>query len=167
MECNGSDSIIFTFTPPREVFDSIFRFVLARWPAALVADWDGPPEPEPLAGFSLDRVTDKWTQLQFFRDAAMFRHMEVAPYQPMPDGDGPFAVLARVRRDVEFAISETDERRAADHTPDGGQPPSPYAAWLCARSVVEVSTVTPDRPDASPFAAWVLNEVKRACAHSG
>ena len=94
----------------------------------------------------------------------MARHMDEAAYVPMADGDGPFAVITRVRRDVEFEVSELDELRSADHDPAGVRPPDPYQAWLCTPEVVEVTAVTPDDPDSQPFSSWVLAEIKRACS---
>ena len=93
----------------------------------------------------------------------MVRHMEDAAYVPMTDGDGPFAITTRYRRDVEFAISELDEKHAANHTQKGIRPPAPYSAWLCTPTLLEVTVVTPGAPDELPFASWVLKEVKRAC----
>jgi len=167
VELNGYDSVLFTITPPAMVLAAVIASVRSCWPAALVVDWDGPADGEPLAAFSLDRLAEKWTQLQFYRDVAMLRHMEAIPYEPMADGDGPFAVLTRVRRDVEFAISGLKELHAADHTPDGSQPPDPYPARLYAPKLTEVSAVTPGDPDSLPFASWVLTEVKRACRGAG
>jgi hypothetical protein len=89
--------------------------------------------------------------------------MDEAAYAPMADGDGPFAVITRARRDVEFEASGLDELRAADHTPGGVRPPDPYLAWLCTPELVEVTVVTPDDPDSQGFSSWVLAEVKRAC----
>src|SRR6185437_4076898 len=93
----------------------------------------------------------------------MARHMDEAAYAPMPDGDGPFAVIARVRRDVEFEAAGLAELRAADHQPGGVRPPEPYRAWLCTPLVYEITAVTPGDPAGHPFSAWALNTVKRAC----
>jgi hypothetical protein len=100
----------------------------------------------------------------FYRDGAMARHMEDHAYAPMADGDGPFAVITRERRDVVFELAGLSELSAADHTPGGPRPPDPYRAWLCSPLVVEVTAVTPADPAAHPFSVWVLDEVKRACS---
>lgn len=36
MEITGWDTVIFTTTPPRAVFERVVASVLSRWPAALV-----------------------------------------------------------------------------------------------------------------------------------
>ena len=164
MEITGCDSVVFTFTRPREVFARVFGSVLARWPAALIDWFDEPPSgPEPLAGVPAGRLPTEAGHLLFYRDAAMARHMNEAAYVPMADGDGPFAVIARIRRDVEFEVSGLNELRAANHTPGGVRPPGPYQAWLCTPEVIEVTAVTPDDPASQAFSSWVLAEVKRAC----
>jgi hypothetical protein len=163
MDITGCDLVVFTFTPPRDVYARVFASVLGRWPGALMDDTDGPPRGKPVAGLPREQFPDGEAFVIFYRDAAMVRHMEEAAYIPMPDGDGPFAVITRFRRDVEFAISGLDEKHAADHTPGGVRPPDPYPAWLCSPTLIEVTAVTPGDPDVLPFAAWVLNEVKRAC----
>jgi hypothetical protein len=163
MDITGCDLVVFTFTPPREVFAHFVASVLTRWPDALMDDTDGPPSPKPVAGFPREQLPDGHAFVVFYRDTAMVRHMEEAAYAPMSDGDGPFAVATRFRRDAEFEISGLDEKHAADHTPGGVRPPRPYPAWLCSPTVVEVTAVTPGDPDSLPFASWVLNEVRRAC----
>ena len=163
MEITGCDLVVFTFTPPREIYARVCASVLARWSGALMDDTDGPPRGKPVAGMPRERLPEGEAFVIFYRDAAMLRHMEEAAYAPMPDGDGPFAVITRLRHDVEFAISGLDEKHAADHTPSGVRPPEPYQAWLCSPTLIEVTAVTPGRPDALLFASWVLNEVKRAC----
>jgi hypothetical protein len=163
MDITGCDLVVFTFTPPREVFARVLGSVLARWPGALMDDTDGPPSGKPVAGFPREQLPDGEAHVIFYRDDAMLRHMEAAAYVPMLDGDGPFAVLTRIRRDVEFAVSGLDEKHAANHTPRGVRPPDPYPAWLCSPTVIEVTAVTPGDPASLPFASWVLNEVKRAC----
>lgn len=163
MDITGCDLVIFTFTPPRDVFARVLASVLTRWPGALMEDTDGPSGGKPVAGFPRDQLPDGKAFVIFYRDAALVRHMEDAAYVPMPDGDGPFAVATRFRRDVEFAISELDEKHAANHRPGGVRPPDPYPAWLCSATLIEVTAVTPGDPDVLPFASWVLNEVKRAC----
>jgi len=165
VEITGWDSIVFTFTPPREVFARVLAAVLARWPAALVDDLDVPQSgPVPATGYTTEQLPAGAGHLLFYRDAAMARHMDDVPYAPMADGDGPFAVLTRDRRDVVFAVGRLDEAWAANHTPGGPLPPDPYAAWLCSPLVWEVTAVTPDDPASQPFSSWVLAEVKRACS---
>jgi hypothetical protein len=165
MEITGWDLVVFTFTPPREVFAHIKASVLARWPAALVDEFDEPSSgPEPLSGVTPERLPAGSGHLLFYRDAAMARHMDEAAYVPMADGDGPFAVITRVRRGVEFEVSALKELRAADHDPGGVQPPRPYQAWLCTPEIIEVTAVTPSDPATHPFSSWVLGEVKRACS---
>jgi hypothetical protein len=163
MDITGCDLVVFTFSPPRDVFAGVVASVLCRWPGALMDDTDGPPHGEPVAGFPREQLPDGEAFVIFYRDAAMVRHMEKAAYVPMPDGDGPFAVITRFRRDVEFAISGLDEKHAANHTPGGVQPPDPYPAWLCTPTLIEVTAVTPGDPDDVPFASWVLDMVKHAC----
>lgn len=165
MEITGWDSVVFTFTPPREVFARMFASVLARWPAALVDGFDEPPSgPEPLAGLPAARRPAGPGHLLFYRDRAMARHMDEAAFVPTTDEDGPFAVITRIRRGIEFEVSGLDERRAADHDPCGVRPPDPYRAWLCTPELVEVTVVTPGDPESHPFSSWVLAEVKRACS---
>jgi hypothetical protein len=163
MDITGCDSVIFTFAPPREIFARILTSVLHRWPAALLADANSPLSCDPVAGLPPDQIPAGEAWVIFYRDPAMLQHMEQVAYTPMPDGDGPFAVITRLRRDVEFAISTLTELHAADHTPGGIRPPDPYPTRLCSPTVVEVTAVTPDHPDSSPFAAWVLEELKQAC----
>jgi hypothetical protein len=165
VEITGWDSIVFTFTPPRGVFARVFASVLARWPAALVDGFDEPSSgPEPLAGVPAERLPNGPRHLLFYRDADMARHMDEAAYVPVADGDGPFAVITRIRRAVEFEVAGLDELHAADHDPGGVPPPDPYQAWLCTPEVVEVTAVTPGDPASHPFSSWVLAEVKRACS---
>jgi hypothetical protein len=164
VEITGWDRVVFTFTPPRKVFARVLASVLERWPAALV---EGLGEPgtrtEPLTGVRAERLPSRDGHLIFYRDAAMVRHMAEEAYVPMTDGDGPFAVITRVREDVEFEVSGLDELHAADHQPQGPRPPDPYQAWFCSPQVIEVTAVTPGDIAAHPFSAWVLAEVKRAC----
>lgn len=165
VEITGWDSVVFTFTPHREVFARVVAAVVARWPMALVDDLDAPDVgPEPATGLPPERLPAGAGHLLFYRDAAMARHMDEAAYTPMADGDGPFAVLTRERRDVVFAIKGLDEVWAANHTPGGPHPPDPYPAWLCSPLVIEVTVVTPDDPASQPFSSWALAEVKRACS---
>jgi hypothetical protein len=163
MDITGCDLVVFTFTPPREVFARVLGSVLGRWPDALMDDTDGPPRGKPVASFPREQLPDGEAFVTFYRDTAMLRHMEESAYVPMPDGDGPFAVITRFRRDVEFAISGLDEKHAANHTLGGVRPPNPYPEWLCSPTLIEVTAVTPGDPGSLPFAAWVLNEIKLAC----
>lgn len=165
MEITGCDLVVFTFTPPRAVFARMVAAVLARWPAALVDGLDEPPaKPAPLALAPSEKLPIARGHLQFYRDEAMLRHMAEAAYVPMADGDGPFAVITRVRRGVEFEAARLNELNAADHTPGGVRPPAPYPAWICTPELIEVTAVTPGDPDAHAFSSWVLGEVKRACS---
>jgi hypothetical protein len=167
VQITGWDTVLFTFTPGREVFAGVMAFVLSRWPAALVEGLGDPgASPKPLAGIPAERLPGEAGHLIFYRDEAMARHGEEEAYVPMADGEGPFAVIARQREDVEFKISGLNERRAADHQRSVVQPPDPYQAWLCARLVVEITAVTPGDPQAHPFSSWVLAEVKRACGRA-
>ena len=166
MEITGWDSVVFTFTPHREVFARVLASVLARWPAALVNDLDAPGlPPQPAAKYPVERLPSGVGWLLFYRDADMVQHMGEAAYAPMADGDGPFAVLTRDRRDVVFKIAGLDEVRADNQT--RGRPHPPYQAWLCSPLVVEVTAVTPDDPATQAFSSWVLAEVKRACSPDG
>lgn len=161
MQITGCDSVVFTFTRPRAVFTCFLAAVVARWPGAYLHDLDAPgSDPEPVAGFPAGRLPVGPGWLLFTRDAAMARHMEEAAYTPMADGDGPFAVMTRARRDVEFVASGLRELRAADHPTGGTRRPNPYRAWLATPEVVEVTAVT---PDSQAFSAWVIAEVRRAC----
>lgn len=164
MEITGCDLVVFTFMPPREVFARIFASVLARWPAALVDGFDEPSAgPKQMAQVPSERLPVERGHLIFYRDRAMARHMDEAAYVPMADGDGPFAVITRVRRAVEFEMAGLNELHAADHTPGGVRPPDPYRAWICTPELIEVTVVTPGDPDSHAFSSWVLGEVKRAC----
>lgn len=162
MEITGWDTVLFTFTQPSAVFARVKRFVLERWPNALV---EGIGEPTGTGRGALSALAEAellagvW-HLIFYRDAEMARHMEAEAYVPMADGDGPFAVITRERRDVEFAVAELDEVRAADRT---FGVPEPYRAWLCSPLVIEVTTVTPADPERHAFSVWVLEETKKAC----
>lgn len=165
MEITGWDWVVFTLTPPREVFARVLAAVVARWPGALV---EGLGEPgtstEPVAGVKAERLPRRDGHLIVYRNAAMVAHMKDEAYVPMTDGDGPFAVITRVREDVEFGVSGLEELHAADHQPRGPRPPEPYQAWFCSPQVIEVTAVTPGDVAAHPFSAWVLAEVKRACS---
>ncbi len=164
MEITGWDSVVFTFTPPREVFARVMASILTRWPSALVGGFDGPPSaPELVTEVPRERLPDGEGHLILYRDTAMARHMDEAAYVPMADGDGPFAVITRFRQGVEFEATKLEELCAADHDPGGVRPPAPYQAWLCTPLVVEVTAVTPGNPASKPFASWVLAEVKLAC----
>lgn len=165
MEITGCDLVVFTLTPPCEMFARVFASVLARWPAALVDGFDEPPAgPEPVARVPSERLPIERGHLLFYRDEAMARHMVEAAYVPMADGDGPFAVITRVRRGVEFEVAGLNELHSADDTPGGVRPPAPYQAWLCTPELIEVTAVTPGDPESHAFSSWVLREVKRACS---
>lgn len=164
MEITGWDTVIFTCCPPRAVYRRILSAVLIRWPSALVEDlnapnaWSGPNPGESLLEEWLPSEAGRWL---FLRDAAMSRHMDDFGYVPMPDGDGPFAVLVRTRRGVEFRCDQLEERQVI------GEPPfptvAPYSAWLCSPAVFEVTVVTPEDPERHGFSVWVCELVKRAC----
>jgi hypothetical protein len=161
VEITGCDLVIFTFTQPLDVFARVRTSVLVRWPAALVDGFDEPPTgPMLLSAVPAERLRG---HLLFYRDAAMARHADDLAYVPMTDGDGPFAVAARVRRGVEFELAGLTELHATDRDPAGVRPPKPYCAWLCTPEVIEVTAVTPGDPASHPFSSWVLGEVKRAC----
>jgi hypothetical protein len=164
LEITGWDSVVFTFTRPQEVFARIKAVVLARWPAALVDGFDeSSAGAEALSEVPAERFPSGPGHLLFYRDAAMAKHMDELAYVPMVDGDGPFAVITRDRRAVEFKLSALDEVNAADHDPAGVRAPEPYQAWLCTQEIIEVTAVTPSDPATHPFSSWVLGEVKRAC----
>jgi hypothetical protein len=163
VEITGWDSVVFTFTPPRVVFARVVAWTLARWPAALVEGLGDPVAVESLAGIRDEQLPGGAGHLILYRDEAMARHMEREAYVPMADGDGPFAVITRVREDVEFELSGLDELRAADHRPQGPLPPHPYQAWLCTPQVIEVTAVLPGDPDSHRFSTLVLARVKQAC----
>jgi hypothetical protein len=165
VEITGWDSVVFTFTPPRVVFARILASVLLRWPAALVENLDESQSgPERVVGFSAARLPTEAGDLSFYRDAAMAGHQDQAGYVSMPDGDGPFRVIARLRRDVEFEMSGLDELRVVDEPPGGALPPDSYQAWLCTPVVFEITAVTPGDPTRDQFSSWVLSMVKRACS---
>jgi hypothetical protein len=166
MEITGYDLVVFTFEPPRQVFTRILASVLVRWPGALVQNLDGGAEAPVTPGASLtpQQLPAGAGVLLFLRDEAMNRHMEAHTYVPMADGEGPFAVWARVRREVELACSSVDELQVRDEPPRGGRSPEPYPAWLCSPIVYEITAVTPGDPDEHPFSAWVLGVFKRACS---
>ncbi len=90
--------------------------------------------------------------------------MAEAAYAPMADGDGPFAVIARARRKVEFRIARLEELRVAGEPEFPGV--EPYAAWLCSPSVFEITLVTPDDPERQPFSVWACESVRQACGGS-
>jgi hypothetical protein len=110
VEITGWDSVVFTFTPPRQVFAHVLATVLTRWPTALMEGLDGDPSAlEPVAEVPAERLPNGEGHLIFYRNAAMARHMDQAAYEPMADGDGPFAVITRLRRCVEFEATGLDE----------------------------------------------------------
>ena len=165
METSGWDTVLFTFTPPREVFASVIASILTRWPSALVDDLNSYQSgPEPIIDFHAERLPIKAGHLLFYRDAAMAQHMEEVAYIPMSDGDGPFAVIARTRRDVEFQLSKLEERQVIDDPPCVVKPPDPYPAWLCTSMVFEITVVSPADPEQQAFSTWVLDAIKQACA---
>ena len=163
MEITGCDSVVFTFSSPPGVFARVLASTVARWPDSLV-DVDGPNAAlVPASSYPRERLPAGVGWLLFYRDHAMVRHMDRAAYAPMADGDGPFSVVARVRRGVEFEASGLEESRVTDDPPRGAGKLNPYRAWLCSPMVYEFSAVTPGDPDEHPFSTWVLNVVKRAC----
>jgi hypothetical protein len=164
VEITGWDSVVFTFTPPRVIFARILASVLLRWPAALVENLDEPQSrPERIVGFPAERLPAA-AHLSFYRDAAMAGHLDEAGYVPMPDGDGPFGVIASLRRDVEFEMSGLNELSVVDELPRCALPPDSYQAWLCTPLVFEITAVTPGDPARDQFSSWVLSMVKRACS---
>jgi hypothetical protein len=161
VEISGWDTIIFTFTPPHVVFERLLAAVLARWPAAIVDLEPAAAGLQPVAEITAAQcLKSEWPL--FHRDTAMAQHMQQHGYAPMADGDGPFAVIVRERKDIEFEIAGINELQAADHQQSVGQPPSGYHAWLCGPLVYEITAVTPSDPTADLFSACVLAEVKRA-----
>lgn len=164
MEVTGWDTVIFTFTPPRDVFARVLAFTASRWPSAIFEGiMESRMSPGVIAGFPAEKLPSGPGWLIFNRDAEMAHHLAQFAYEPMADGDGPFAVITRVRESVEFEVSGLDEVRAADHKLLGPRPPEPYCAWLCTPLVIDVTTVTPGDPATHPFSSWILAEVKRAC----
>jgi hypothetical protein len=164
MDITGWDTVVFTCCQPREVYRRILSAVEFRWPFALVEDlgdakaWMG--------SASGKTLPDEWLpsqagHLMFLRDEAMASHMNSVAYAPMSDGDGPFAVLARTRRGVEFRCELLDEREVI------GEPPfpkvEPYSAWLCSPELYEITVVTPDDPERHGFSIWTCELVRRAC----
>jgi hypothetical protein len=168
MEITGWDRVVFTFEQPRLVFLRVLAAILSRWPAALVQDLDDPKEGYlPAATFPEERLPDGPGFLLFLRDQAMVRHMDDHAYAPMADGDGPFAVIARTRREVDFRISALTELRVTDERESIGNGPRPYPAWLCSPVVFEITLVSPGNPEADPFCIWLLQMVREACGGTG
>jgi hypothetical protein len=163
----GWDEVVYTFRPPREVHERFRAMLAARWPGAVVEDLDVPGSaPEPLAGYGRDRLPDPSGELLYYRDAAMVRHMDEEAYVPMADGEGPFALISRVRREVELRIDGVHEvHKAREGPPDplGGKPPEPYLAYRSTPLVYEMTVVLPQCPEELPFSRWVLDRVIRAC----
>jgi len=162
VEITGWDNVIFTTAAPRDVFARLLSAVLVRWPDALVDVEDGEIQAKRVRGFSADRLPTERASWLFFRDAAMLQHMEDAAYSPMVHGEGPFAVISRARRKIEFDVSGVDERNSEDGV-GNAMPPEPYQAWICAPEIVEITVVTPGDPAELDFARWALGEVKRCC----
>lgn len=164
MEITGCDSVVFTFADQHEVFALVLAAVVGRWPNALVEDLETPDgQPQPISDFKIQALTDEGGHLLFYRNADMIRHMDEEAYLPMSDGDGPFAILSRVRKAVDFAVAGLMEVKATDHQSSGTLPPEPYDAWLCSPTMVEFTAVTPDDPNDHPFSSWVLHILKAAC----
>lgn len=164
MEITGWDLVIFTTVAPRDVFARVLTVILSRWPMALVHASAGDIHAESVREFPVGHLPEEKGHFIFFRDAAMVRHTEEAAYAPMDDGDGPFAVISRVRKDVEFEVAGLNELNAADHFDSIGRPPDPYQAWVCSPQIVEITVVTPGDPSAKGFSSWILGEVKRCCS---
>jgi hypothetical protein len=133
-----------------------------------VDDLDDPKEaPLPAATFPEDRLPTAAGHLLFLRDRDMIRHMDDHAYVPMADGDGPFAVIARVRREVEFRVAGLDEIRVSDETESIGLGPVPYDAWICSPVVIEITLVSPGDPENDPFCVWLLQLIREACGGTG
>lgn len=164
MEITGWDSVVFTTASPRDVFVRVLAAILARWPRALVDAGEGDIDAVPISEFPIDRLPEERGQLIFFRDAEMVRHTEREAYASMADGDGPFMLISRIRKDVEFEIVGLGESNAADHRSSAARPPDPYPAWICSPWIIEITVVTPGDPSAAGFSSWVLSEVKHCCS---
>jgi hypothetical protein len=166
MEITGWDSVVFTSLGPREVYRFVLASVLRRWPQAIVDDLDD-PQAEPLAveTFPDEHLPSERGYLLFLRDAAMTRHMDNSAYMPMSDGDGPFAILARIRQGVEFRCEQLAELRVANE-PEFPKV-NPYSAWLCSPSLFEITLITPENPELHAFSIWAFETVKQACRGQG
>jgi hypothetical protein len=164
MEITGCDLVIFTTVAPRDVFARVFAAILSRWPQALVDATSGDIRAEAIADFPVDRLPEETGHLIFFRDAAMVRHMDEEAYAPMDDGDGPFAVVTRIRKSVDFEVAGINELFAEDHRTSIASPPEPYQAWICSPRIIEVTVITPADPLVNGFSSWILRKVRRCCS---
>src|SRR4051794_5444560 len=106
MDVTGWDTVIFTCQQPREVYRRVLGWVAQRWPEAFAdvtvdgLHGSGSPPPVPLTGIPSERLPTEEGDAFFYRDATMIRHMDEFAFAPMADGDGPFMVVSRVRRNV-------------------------------------------------------------------
>src|SRR5436305_330380 len=102
MEVEGYDTVLFTPTRPRHVFAAFIASLASRWPAARFSlGWgDGPfLERDRIAAEDLPAEEG---ELFAVRDRRMEGHFAERSYAPMPDGEGPVGLLARVRPGVVF-----------------------------------------------------------------
>jgi hypothetical protein len=170
MEITGCDQVIFTFESPHVVCTRVISAILLRWPNVIVKNFDENGieilyQIGKLRGAAFPAAIH---EMLLLRDEDMKRHMTDHAYVPMADGDGPFAILSRVRRHVEFEFQGLIEKRVDDR-PTSAAVSSilPYQAWLCTPRVFEITAVLSGDPQTHPFSTWLLEEVKQACRGIG
>lgn len=140
------------------------REVQERWPGVLISiGYDGVVHPY-RGRFLKDDLPEDEASLCIARDEAMMKHWDRHGYKRMRDGDGPFAIIYRVRQNIDFQLLKVTEPR---EDPRGPLPPEPYAARFASPRIVEFTVVTPDAPEDDRFASWILGVVCRACRQSG
>jgi hypothetical protein len=164
MEFEGYDTVIFTTTRPGEVFAAFIGSLSTRWPAARFSlGWGDRPflDRDRIAAEDLPAEAG---ELFAVRDREMEEHFAERSCTPMPEGEGPVAILARVRPCVVFRCERLDEVRANDRRPGEVEP---YLAWLCCPSLYEVTVVTPAAPGGDPFSGWACEAVRAACLGGG
>jgi hypothetical protein len=160
MEFEGYDTVIFTTTRPREVFATFIDSLSSRWPAARFSlGWgDGPFVGRD--GIAVENLPAEAGEVFAVRDREMEGHFTERSYTPMLDGEGPVAILARVRPGVAFRCERLDEVRADDRRPGEVEP---YSAWLCCPSLYEITVITPAAPSRDSFSARVCEAARAAC----
>jgi hypothetical protein len=164
MEIEGYDTVIFTTARPREVFQAFIDSLSARWPEARFSlGWGNAPFVRRDC-MAAENLPAEGGELFAVRDLEMERHFDERSYTPMPGGEGPVGLLARVRSGVVFNCEQLDEVRADDRRPGEIEP---YHAWLCCPSLYEVTVITPTDPGHGVFSGWVCEAARAACLAGG
>lgn len=160
MEITGDDHVIFTFENPHA---AIAEFILAlqhAWPP-LSIDYTEPDFQYVYAGsnaaFECGQAvkTHERSSLFFYCNVSLRQHHEENGYVLDQNGIGPFAILIRKRKGVEFQLNKVEEAHS-DRDMSVAGVPEPYLAWLAARLMFEVTVVTPSHDQRSEFTDHIL-----------